>query len=57
MSHLQPFENRKSSHGKAAYRTPTLKVYGDIRDVTLGGTPGSGESGMAMGVKKPSVKI
>lgn len=56
MSHIQPFANRKPSHGKAAYLTPTLKVYGDIRDVTLGGTPGGGESGKNMGIKKPSVK-
>ena len=55
MSHLQPLENKKTLLGKAPYRTPVLKVYGDIRDVTLGGTPGMGESGMNVGVKKPKV--
>ncbi|MBL4673136.1 MAG: lasso RiPP family leader peptide-containing protein [Arenicella sp.] len=28
-----------------AYETPTLIAYGDVRDITLGGTLGFGESG------------
>jgi len=32
------------SHVKA-YETPTLIAYGDVRDITLGGTLGAGESG------------
>lgn len=28
-----------------AYEKPTLIVYGDVRDITLGPTPGLGESG------------
>ena len=28
-----------------AYETPTLIAYGDVRDITLGGTLGAGESG------------
>ncbi len=28
-----------------AYETPRLMCYGDVRDVTLGGTLGEGESG------------
>jgi hypothetical protein len=51
MSHHQPSENQKPS--KTAYHAPALRVYGDIRDVTLGGTPGMGESGKNVGVKKP----
>lgn len=30
--------------GKQPYETPRLDVYGDLRSVTLGGTPGAGES-------------
>ena len=28
------------------YRTPVLTRFGDLRDLTLGGSPGTGESGM-----------
>lgn len=28
-----------------AYETPILIAYGDVRDITLGGTLGAGESG------------
>lgn len=31
---------------KNIYRKPILKSYGDVRDVTLGGSPGAGDSGM-----------
>ncbi len=37
-----PATSRKS---KKAYETPELIFYGDVRDVTLGPTVGSGESG------------
>jgi len=30
---------------KKAYEAPTLICYGDVRDITLGGTLGQGESG------------
>ena len=30
---------------KKAYQKPVLKSYGDVRDVTLGGSPGGGDSG------------
>ncbi|MFQ3245127.1 MAG: hypothetical protein ACI9SP_001774 [Arenicella sp.] len=29
----------------SVYETPTLIAYGDVRDITLGGTLGFGESG------------
>ena len=28
-----------------AYQKPILTCYGDVRDVTLGGSPGGGDSG------------
>lgn len=31
--------------GKKRYAPPRLKTYGDVRDLTLGPTPGLGESG------------
>lgn len=34
-----PVQNKKY------YTTPTLEAFGDMRDLTLGPTPGSGESG------------
>lgn len=30
---------------KLPYKTPTLRNYGDIRDVTLGASPGPSDSG------------
>jgi len=40
---------RENSDARAsmrkAYETPRLLCYGDVRDVTLGGTLGEGESG------------
>lgn len=32
--------------GRRAYRTPKLTVFGDIRGITLGGSPGISDSGM-----------
>ncbi len=32
---------------KKAYRKPQVKSLGDIRDVTMGGSPGVGDSGNA----------
>ena len=37
---------------KKNYIKPKLKNLGDIRDVTMGGSPGVGDSG-AVGVQKP----
>ena len=31
--------------GRKPYRPPRLEVFGDVRDVTLGSTPGGAESG------------
>lgn len=30
---------------KVAYVPPVLRTLGDVRDITLGGSPGSGDSG------------
>lgn len=37
--------NKSDSSEHRSYETPRLIVYGDVRDVTLGPTPGIGESG------------
>ncbi len=33
------------THSVKPYETPVLIAYGDVRDITLGGTLGMGESG------------
>ncbi len=38
--------------GKRPYHKPTLTMHGDVRDLTLGGSPGTGESANP-GHKKP----
>jgi hypothetical protein len=35
----------RPAQDKKPYSTPKLQIYGDIRDLTLGPTPGNGESG------------
>lgn len=45
-------KNNKDIKNKAAYKKPGLKPLGDIRDVTMGGSVGIGDSG-AGGVEKP----
>ncbi|MCI0417312.1 lasso RiPP family leader peptide-containing protein [bacterium] len=37
--------NQKNEAKRRPYKTPKLIKYGDIRSLTLGGTPGSGDSG------------
>ena len=37
--------NATEKNNVKAYETPTLIAYGDVRDITLGGTLGMGESG------------
>lgn len=39
---------------KKKYEKPELKPLGDIRDVTMGGSPGIGDSGNA-GTEKPFI--
>lgn len=36
---------RQHDEGKKPYRRPRLQAYGDLRDLTLGPSPGIGESG------------
>ncbi len=31
--------------GSVAYKKPKLTSFGDVRDITLGGSPGGGDSG------------
>ena len=31
--------------GRSAYATPRLEQLGDVRELTLGGSPGAGDSG------------
>jgi hypothetical protein len=40
-------------HPRKAYRRPVLEPLGDIRDVTMGGSLGAGESGMGGKTRKP----
>lgn len=42
--------------GRRAYVRPRLEVFGDLRDLTLGGTPGSGDSGNP-GMEDPPIPI
>ncbi|MFT6407076.1 MAG: hypothetical protein ACJAQ6_000486 [Arenicella sp.] len=41
----EPFDSTIINSDVKAYQTPVLIAYGDVRDITLGGTLGSGESG------------
>jgi len=34
-----------AADSRLIYASPTLKFLGDVRDVTLGGSPGTGDSG------------
>lgn len=43
---------KKKETKKKQYTKPELKSLGDIRDVTMGGSPGIGDSGGA-GAEKP----
>jgi hypothetical protein len=38
-------QDAPSSAVRKPYVTPALVLYGDVRDVTLGPSPGTGESG------------
>ena len=39
---------------RRAYQRPQLEVLGDIRDLTLGGSPGIGDSGNPGNFKPPT---
>ncbi len=45
-----------SAGGRLPYSPPRLEVLGDVRDLTLGGTPGLGDSGDPMNFQAPSTK-
>ena len=46
------YQEKNNKQKKATYKKPELTPLGDIRDVTMGGSFGSGDSGNA-GVEKP----
>lgn len=41
--------------GKKRYAPPSIEMYGDVRDLTLGGSPGKGESGNPKTRKNPTM--
>ncbi len=45
-----------SAGGRLPYAPPRLEVLGDVRDLTLGGTPGLGDSGNPMNFQAPTTK-
>lgn len=52
-THITATKNTgKLNTEKAAYTKPELLPLGDIRDVTMGGSPGIGDSGSA-GAEQP----
>ncbi|MCB1628644.1 MAG: lasso RiPP family leader peptide-containing protein [Xanthomonadales bacterium] len=38
-------DQNATSPSKQPYETPELRSLGDVRDLTLGGSPGTGDSG------------
>lgn len=42
------------SPARGRYEAPNLTVLGDVRDLTLGGSPGDTESGMSGFTHKPT---
>jgi hypothetical protein len=42
---MTPPQDAPASAARKPYATPKLTRYGDVRDVTLGPSPGTGESG------------
>jgi hypothetical protein len=42
-----PEDTSKLVEKKKVYTPPILEVLGDVRDITLGGSPGRGDSGSA----------
>jgi hypothetical protein len=46
-------ESRPATPSRKPYSAPVLEPLGDIRDVTLAGSIGAGESGMFSMTRKP----
>ncbi len=46
-------ETRVPPSGKKSYSPPRLESYGDLRTLTLGGSPGIGDSGAAFTEQLP----
>lgn len=45
--------NREKRDGARPYVTPRLVAYGDLRTLTLGGSPGMGDSGGSVLTRNP----
>ena len=43
--HTPTSERERATGNTLSYEKPVLKCYGDVRDITLGPSPGVGESG------------
>lgn len=44
---------RSEQSGRRTYHPPVLSRYGDVRGLTLGGSPGFGDSGSGGGQENP----
>ncbi|GAB4546382.1 MAG: hypothetical protein Fur002_21400 [Anaerolineales bacterium] len=55
MDHLTKAETppAQKQESRKPYAKPMLIVLGDMRTLTLGGSPGCGDSGMNIGVEAP----
>ena len=51
-----PTEQAAGAGGRLPYAPPRLEVLGDVRDLTLGGTPGLGDSGDPLNFQAPTTK-
>ncbi len=49
----EPASPRPAAAAGKVYRRPRLIAYGDLRTLTLGGSPGMGDSGSTVLVRKP----
>ncbi len=50
---MKEIQEKKQAKKKKSYQKPVLKPLGDIRDVTMGGSPGFGDSGATAGTHDP----
>lgn len=48
----QDKDSKNIKNDKKEYKTPVIIEYGKLKDITLGGSPGSGDSG-APGIQQP----
>jgi len=53
MKEKKNYKNQDKTQNKEVYKKPQLIALGDIRDVTMGGSLGSGDSGTGAGSENP----